>query len=201
VHVHPQAIVESQTVGAETKIWAYAHVLPGAVVGKCCNIGDHCFVESGAVIADNVTLKNHVCVWEGVTLEDDVFVGPLATFTNDMVPRSARSPIARERYVRKENWLVRTVVERGASIGANATILPGIRIGRYSFVAAGAVVTRDVAPFTVVRGVPARPAGYVCRCGAQRGAAARPACEHCDAQRRPRDERESEVNRSVSQRD
>lgn len=162
---HPTAIVDSRHVGDGTRIWAYAHVLPHAVIGSDCNIGDHSFVETGAVIGDNVTIKNHVCVWEGVTLKDDVFVGPLACFTNDLHPRSPRMPAARDRYAVKENWLVRTVVEQGATIGGNATIVGGVRLGRYCFVAAGAIVTRDVESFGLVIGAPARLVNHVCRCG------------------------------------
>ena len=162
---HPTAIIESTQVGDGTRIWAYVHVLPDAVIGSDCNIGDHGFVESGAVIGNNVTVKNHVCVWDGVTLEDDVFVGPFVCFTNDLHPRSPRMPEARARYADKENWLVRTIVQRGATIGANATIVGGVRLGRYSFVAAGATVTADVEPFALMMGAPARKVSDVCRCG------------------------------------
>ena len=113
-------------------------------------------MEAGATVGDNVTIKNNVCVWMGVTLEDDVFVGPNVTFTNDRFPRSGRMPHAGKRYLRREDWLEQTIVERGASIGANATILPGIRVGRYCMVAAGALVTADVPPFALMIGVPAR---------------------------------------------
>lgn len=162
---HPAAIVETDDIGDGTRIWAYAHVMRGACLGSNCNVGDHAFVESGASVGNNVTLKNNVCVWMGVTLEDDVFVGPNATFTNDRYPRSPRMPQAAARYVTPEQWLSPTIVERGVSIGANATILPGIRIGRYSMIAAGALVTADVAPFALVIGAPARVVGDVCRCG------------------------------------
>jgi UDP-3-O-[3-hydroxymyristoyl] glucosamine N-acyltransferase len=110
---HPTAVVESEAIGEGTRIWAWAHVLPGARIGAHCNVGDHAFIESGAVLGDNVTLKNHVCVWEGVTLEDDVFVGPHAAFVNDLHPRSPRMAEVRDRYTDKEQWLVRTVLERG----------------------------------------------------------------------------------------
>jgi acetyltransferase-like isoleucine patch superfamily enzyme len=164
-YAHPTALVESETIGEGTRIWAYAHVLPGARVGANCNIGDHAFVESGAVLGNNITLKNHVCVWEGVTLENDVFVGPHVAFTNDRYPRSPRMPQVRERYAEKDRWLVQTVVEQGCSIGANATILPGVRLGRYCVIAAGAVVTKDVEPFALMMGAPARRVGTVCVCG------------------------------------
>jgi acetyltransferase-like isoleucine patch superfamily enzyme len=149
---HPQAIVETSNIGAGTNVWAFAHVLPGAVIGSDCNICDGVFVENDVVIGNRVTLKCGVQVWDGITLEDDVFVGPNATFTNDALPRG-----------RRPGWKpsVRTVVRRMASIGANATILPGLTIGANSLVGAGAVVTRDVPPNAIVVGNPARITGYV----------------------------------------
>ena len=163
--VHPQALVESDDIGAGTRIWAFAHVMRGARIGKNCNLGDHAFVEAGAVLGNNVTLKNNVSVWEGVVLEDDVFVGPHATFVNDLYPRSPRMPAVGERYAHKERWLVRTVLERGCSVGANATIVGGIRLGSYCLIAAGSTVTRDVEPHALMAGVPARRVGTVCICG------------------------------------
>jgi UDP-2-acetamido-3-amino-2,3-dideoxy-glucuronate N-acetyltransferase len=148
---HPAALVETDDIGAGTRVWAFAHVLPGAVVGQDCNICDHVFIESGASVGDRVTVKCGVQLWTGVHLGDDVFVGPNATFTNDPFPRSkdhGRPPST-------------TVVERGASIGANATILPGVRIGPNSMVGAGSVVTADVPANAIVIGNPARIAGYV----------------------------------------
>jgi UDP-2-acetamido-3-amino-2,3-dideoxy-glucuronate N-acetyltransferase len=149
---HPQAIVETTNLGAGTKVWAFAHVLPGAVIGKDCNICDGVFIENDVVIGDRVTIKCGVQIWDGITLEDDVFVGPNATFTNDALPRG-----------RRPGWKpsVRTVVRRMASIGANATILPGLTIGTNSMIGAGAVVTRDVPPNAIVVGNPARITGYV----------------------------------------
>ena len=164
-YFHPAALVETDVIGAGTRVWAFAHVMRGARVGSNCNLGDHAFVESGAIVGNNVTLKNNVCVWAGITLEDDVFVGPNATFTNDRYPRSPRMREAATRYETPERWLALTVVERGVSIGANVTIVPGLRLGRYSMIAAGAVVTADVPPFALMVGAPARLAGYVCRCG------------------------------------
>lgn len=179
-YFHRAALVESDQVGPGTRIWAFAHVMRGATVGSNCNVGDHAFVESGAEIGNNVTIKNNVCVWAGVTLEDDVFVGPNVTFTNDRFPRSPRMPQAQERYRRTEQWLLPTVVEQGASIGANATVLPGIRLGRYCMVAAGALVTSDVPPFTLVVGSPAREVGDLCRCGRKlTGCYRTTTCEHC----------------------
>lgn len=162
--IHPSALVESQAIGAGTKIWAFAHVLDGASIGSNCNIGDHCYIESGVVISDNVTVKNAVAIWEGVKLERGVFVGPNVVFTNDRLPRSPRLPQAAERYETKD-WLVATVVEEGASIGAGAVILAGSSIGAYSLVAAGAVVTRKVPARALVAGNPARQRGWVCTCG------------------------------------
>ena len=163
--IHPTALVETDLVGEDTRVWAFAHLLAGTRIGARCNLCDHVFVESGATVGNNVTVKNNVCLWDGVTLADDVFVGPNVAFTNDRYPRSARMAEARQRYSSTSQWLLETVVERGASIGANATIVPGVRIGRYSMIAAGAVVTGDVAPFALVVGSPARRIGDVCRCG------------------------------------
>ncbi|MEX2315992.1 MAG: acyltransferase [Pirellulales bacterium] len=177
---HPAALVESDQIGVGTRVWAFAHVMAGAVVGGHCNLGDHAFLESGATIGNNVTVKNNVCVWSGVTLEDDVFVGPNVSFTNDRYPRSPRMAQVAARYERPERWLLPTVVERGASIGANATILPGIRLGRYSMIAAGALVTADVPPFALMVGSPARRVACVCRCGRKLSGSYRAAtCEHC----------------------
>lgn len=165
VTIHPTAIVECDDIGPGTRVWAYAHVLPGAEVGANCNIGDHVFIEGGARVGDNVTIKNHVCLWDGVTLEGDVFVGPGVVFTNDRYPRSPRMPKVRQRYTRREQWLAATDVRQGCSVGAGSVVLPGIELGRYSVVAAGAVVTRDVAPYSLVVGSPARHVSWVCRCG------------------------------------
>jgi acetyltransferase-like isoleucine patch superfamily enzyme/dTDP-4-dehydrorhamnose 3,5-epimerase-like enzyme len=147
---HAQAIVESARVGRGTRVWAFAHVLPGAVIGEDCNICDGVFVENDVVVGDRVTVKCGVQLWDGLRLEDDVFVGPNATFTNDPFPRSRRQPEA----------FPRTTVRRGASIGANATILPGVIIGAGAMVGAGAVVTRSVPAGAVVVGNPARVVGF-----------------------------------------
>ena len=164
-YAHPTALVESESIGNGTRIWAYAHIMPGVQVGAECNICDHVFIESGVVVGNNVTLKNQVSLWEGITVHDDVFIGPNATFVNDLKPRSARMKEVRERYAEKKNWLERTVLEHGCSVGANATILGGLRLGRYCLIAAGATVTRDVEPFALMVGSPARRVGSVCVCG------------------------------------
>ena len=157
VFVHEKALCESTTVGPRTRVWAFAHVMPGAIVGADCNIGDHAFIETGARIGDRVILKNNALVWDKVTLEDDVFVGPNAVFTNDFIPRVVfKNP--------PEKFLP-TLVRRGASIGANATIVCGVTIGEQAFVAAGAVVVRDVPAHAVVAGNPARRIGWMCACG------------------------------------
>ncbi len=151
IFVHERGLCESKDVGPGTRIWAFAHVLAGARVGADCNICDGAFIEGGAVLGDRVTVKCGVQVWKGVELEDDVFVGPNATFTNDRYPRSRQ-------------WLQehpQTIVRRDASIGANATILPGLVIGRGAMVGAGAVVTRSVPANAIVMGNPARISGYV----------------------------------------
>ena len=148
---HPLAVVESSSIGDSTRIWAFAHILPGARIGSDCNICDHTFVENDVVIGDRVTVKCGVQLWDGIDLEDDVFIGPNATFTNDLFPRSKHH----------QEKLPRTRVRKGASIGANATILPGLTIGERSMVGAGAVVTRDVPPDAIVAGNPARISGYV----------------------------------------
>jgi acetyltransferase-like isoleucine patch superfamily enzyme len=165
---HPTALVESDSVGQNTRVWAYVHILPDAEIGENCNIGDHCFIESGAKVGNNVTVKNNVCIWEGVTIENDVFVGPNVTFTNDRFPRSARMPRVAAVYRDKANWIVRTTVEQGSSIGANATVIAGSRVGRFSMIGAGAIVTRDVPPHTLVIGCPARRVAFVCFCGRTR---------------------------------
>ena len=164
--IHPKALVDDAgAIGVGTDVWAFAHIMAGARVGNNCSIGDHGFVEAGAAIGNNVTVKNHVLIWEGITIEDDVFIGPGVTFTNDRFPRSPRMQRARPRYANKNNWLLPTLVRRGCSIGASATISPGIQLGSYSMVAAGSDVTKDVEPYSLVMGVPARRVQYVCSCG------------------------------------
>lgn len=157
--VHPKAIVESHDIGEGTRIWAFAHVLPGARIGRHCNVGDHCFIEGKVVVGDHCTIKNGVSLWDLVTLEDGVFVGPNAVFTNDLFPRAFPDFRATP-----DEWLP-TVVREGATIGANATVVCGVTIGRYALVGAGSVVTKDVPDHGLMVGVPARLVGYVCKCG------------------------------------
>jgi UDP-2-acetamido-3-amino-2,3-dideoxy-glucuronate N-acetyltransferase len=157
VFVHALALCESDDVGPRTRIWAFAHVLAGARIGADCNVGDHAFVEGGAVVGDSVTIKNGVLLWSGVTIEDEVFLGPQVVFTNDAWPRAPfpKGPAG---------WLA-TLVRRGATVGANATILSGLTIGCWAMVGAGSVVTDDVPDHAVVVGNPARQAGWACECG------------------------------------
>jgi acetyltransferase-like isoleucine patch superfamily enzyme len=145
-YIHPHALVEDGVkVGDKTRVWAFVHILPGAVIGEECNICDHVFIEGDVTIGDRVTIKCGVQVWDGLRIESDVFIGPNATFTNDPYPRS-----------KQDFELSYTLVKEGATIGANATILPGITIGEKSMVGAGAVVTKDVPAKTLVLGNPAR---------------------------------------------
>jgi UDP-2-acetamido-3-amino-2,3-dideoxy-glucuronate N-acetyltransferase len=148
---HRTALVESEHIGDGTMVWAYAHILPGARIGRDCNICDHTFIENDVIVGDRVTIKCGVQLWDGLRVEDDVFIGPNATFTNDRFPRSnqhlAEYP--------------RTVIKRGASIGANATLAPGVVIGEKAMVGAGAVVTHNAPPHSKLAGNPARIIGYV----------------------------------------
>jgi acetyltransferase-like isoleucine patch superfamily enzyme len=171
-HAHPLALVESREIGPRTRIWAWAHVMQGARIGADCNIGEHCFIEQGVTLGDRVTVKNGVAVWEGVTAEDDVFLGPNAVLTNDLRPRSRM----------RRGGPVPTLLRRGVTVGANATLLCGITVGAWAMIGAGAVVLTDVPDHALVVGNPARTVGRVCRCGARlipRRAAAR--CSGCGA--------------------
>jgi UDP-2-acetamido-3-amino-2,3-dideoxy-glucuronate N-acetyltransferase len=156
--VHPLALCESEQIGDGTRIWAFAHVMPGARIGSRCNLGEGVYVEGAVVVGNDVTVKNGVALYDGVTLEDEVFVGPNAVFTNDLRPRSG----VRKRSVAS---FAATRVLRGATIGANATVVCGVTVGASAMVGAGAVVTRDVAAHALVVGNPARQAGWVCACG------------------------------------
>jgi len=155
IFIHEKAIVESLEIGEKTRIWAFAHILKGAKIGKNCNICDHTFIEGDVIIGDNVTIKSGVYLWDGVRIENNVFIGPNATFTNDIRPRSKVYP----------EEFIKTYVKEGASIGANATIICGIVIGKWAMIGAGSVVTQDVPDYALVYGNPARIKGYVCECG------------------------------------
>ena len=155
--VHESSYVdEPSDVGEGTKIWHFTHVMKDSVIGRRCNIGQNVLVSSGVRIGDNCKIQNNVSLYTGVVLEDDVFCGPSMVFTNVVNPRS--------QVIRKDEYKA-TLVKRGASIGANATIVCGTTIGSYAFVGAGAVVTRDVLDFALVMGNPARRTGWMCRCG------------------------------------
>jgi UDP-2-acetamido-3-amino-2,3-dideoxy-glucuronate N-acetyltransferase len=157
VFVHTHGLCESDQVGAGTRVWAFAHVAPGAIVGAACNLCDHVYVEDGAVVGDRVTVKNGVAIWSQVTIDDDVFVGPFAVFTNDRNPRAA--------FKKGRSGFEPTLVQRGATIGANATIVCGNVIGEGAFVGAGSTVLADVPAFALVVGSPARRIGWMCSCG------------------------------------
>ena len=156
VFVHESAIVESTDIGENTRIWGFSHILAGAKIGSDCNICSHVFAESGSVVGNNVTVKNGVSLWDKVTIEDEVFVGPHAVFTNDLRPRAFKK-ITREQFIP-------TTIKRGASIGAGAVIVCGITVGEYAFIAAGAVVTKDVPAHGLIKGNPGRVEGWVCKC-------------------------------------
>jgi len=162
---HSHALVDTDAIWAETRIWAFAHVMKDVCIGEQCNICDHAFIENGVSLGNRVTIKNNVFVCRGVEIADDVFVGPCVVFTNDFLPRSGRMPEVSYRYRDESAWLRRTVLDRGVSIGANATIVCGVTIGKYATIGAGAVVIRDVAPYALVVGNPGRRIGHVCRCG------------------------------------
>lgn len=156
IYIHPTAIVEENVqIGENTRIWHFVHVRKNAKIGKNCNIGKDVYIDTGVSIGNNVKIQNGVSVYRGVTIEDDVFIGPYAVFTNDLYPRSFN-----------EEWeLVSTLIKKGASIGANSTIVCGVIIGEYAMVGAGAVVTKNVPPYGLVLGNPARLRGFVCICG------------------------------------
>ncbi|MCB4205442.1 N-acetyltransferase [Deferribacterales bacterium Es71-Z0220] len=153
--IHKLADVQSKNIGPNTNIWQFCVVLPNAKIGNNCNINAGVFIENDVIIGNNVTIKSGVQIWDGITLEDNVFIGPNVTFTNDFLPRSKQYP--------KE--FLRTIIKKGASIGANSTIIGGITIGEYAMIGAGSVVTKDVGAQELWYGNPATHRGYVCKCG------------------------------------
>src|SRR5437667_4900302 len=155
--VHESSYVdEGARIGKGTKIWHFCHIMPGAVIGERCSLGQNVIVMPGTRIGNNVKIQNNVSIYEGVTLEDDVFCGPSCVFTNVMNPRS---------HVSRKHEYRPTLVKRGSSIGANATIVCGVTLGEYAFIGAGAVVTSDVPSYALMVGVPARRVGWMCQCG------------------------------------
>ena len=174
---HPSAIVDDgATIGDDTKIWHFSHVCGEAVIGSGCSLGQNVFVANDVVIGDNVRIQNNVSVYDAVTLESDVFCGPSMVFTNVINPRS---------HVARKHEYKRTLVRRGATIGANATVVCGNTIGRYAMIGAGAVVTHDVADHALEVGVPSRRIGWICRCGVRLPAGAGELrCEACGARYR-----------------
>jgi UDP-2-acetamido-3-amino-2,3-dideoxy-glucuronate N-acetyltransferase len=157
--IHPSSYIDDGAeIGSGTKIWHFCHVMPGAKIGHNCNLGQNVLVSPGVLIGNNVKIQNNVSLYTGVAIEDDVFLGPSMVFTNVVNPRS---------HVIRKSEYKNTLVRRGASIGANATIVCGVTLGRYCFVGAGSVVTRDVPDYALVYGNPARLRGWMCQCGVQ----------------------------------
>ncbi len=173
VSIHASAIIdEGATIGDGTRVWHWVHVCAGAQIGEKCSLGQNVFVGNDVQIGNNVKIQNNVSIYDSVTLEDDVFCGPSMVFTNVINPRSA---------VLRKSEYKRTVVRRGASIGANATILCGIELGQYCFIGAGAVVTKTVPPYALWAGNPARPQGWMCRCGVRLNNKGKVTCEACSS--------------------
>ena len=154
-NIHPTAEVQTKSIGKNTRIWQYCVILKDAVIGEECNINFNVFIENDVIVGNRVTIKPGVQLWDGVRVEDDVFIGPSVTFTNDAAPRSKQYP----------DQFLQTVIKKGASIGANATILPGVTIGEYAMIGAGSVVTKDVPPHELWYGNPAKHQGYVTKKG------------------------------------
>ena len=155
ISIHPTALVASRAIGDGTRIWAFVNILAGARIGRDCNICDRCFIENDVVLGDRVTVKCGVSLYDGLAIENDVFVGPDVVFANDPRPRSGR----------RLTEYPRTRIREGASLGAGSIVLPGITVGRFAMVGAGALLTRDVPDFALAYGNPARVHGHVCRCG------------------------------------
>jgi acetyltransferase-like isoleucine patch superfamily enzyme len=154
VYIHPNAIVETKNIGKGTRVWAFAHILKGAKIGRNVKIADHCFVENDVIVEDNVVVKNGISIWDGIKIEKGAFLGPNVVFTNELFPRSGFP-----------KGLEKTLVKQGATIGANSTIMTGITLGKYCTIGAGSVVTKDVPTHALIYGNPAKQRGWVCVCG------------------------------------
>jgi UDP-2-acetamido-3-amino-2,3-dideoxy-glucuronate N-acetyltransferase len=180
--VHESSFVDAGArIGAGTKVWHFCHVMAGAEIGAQCSLGQNVVVMPGTKIGNNVKIQNNVSIYEGVELEDDVFCGPSCVFTNVLNPRS---------HVSRKSEYLRTLVRRGASIGANATVVCGVTIGEFAFIGAGAVVTADVLPYALVVGVPARQVGFMCQCGERLAISKKRAvCARCGTRYRQEDGR------------
>jgi UDP-2-acetamido-3-amino-2,3-dideoxy-glucuronate N-acetyltransferase len=171
--IHESAFVDDgATIGDDTKVWHFCHVLGGATIGSRCSLGQNVVVMNGVRIGNNVKIQNNVSVYEGVELEDDVFCGPSMVFTNVNNPRS---------HVSRRYEYVKTLVKRGATIGANATIVCGATLGEYCFIGAGTVVTGDVAPYALVVGVPGKRIGWMCQCGERLSDSGNGKCARCES--------------------
>lgn len=171
-YAHPTSIIDDGcTIGKGTKIWHWSHVMKGVEIGENCNIGEHSFIESGVKLGNHLTVKNNIAIYSGVTCEDDVFLGPNCVFTNVINPRS---------FVSRKDEFKPTLVKKGATIGANATIICGNTIGEYAMIGSGSVVTRDVPPHALVYGNPAKQHGWVCTCGELLGDGTK--CSRCGAE-------------------
>ena len=189
VKIHPLADVQTKHIGEGTTIWQFSVVLKQAKIGSNCNINALTLIENDVVIGDNVTIKSGVQVWDGLRIEDNVFIGPNVTFTNDFTPRSKQRPVE----------FLKTIIKHHASIGANATIIGGITIGEYALIGAGSVVTKNVAPYALVYGNPAKQHGWVCECGTKLDNLACPAC-HAEYQIRDNILNRTEQNRTEQNR-
>jgi UDP-2-acetamido-3-amino-2,3-dideoxy-glucuronate N-acetyltransferase len=183
VSIHPDAFVhesayvdDGATIGAGTKVWHFCHVLGGAVIGDRCSFGQNVVVMNGTRVGNNVKVQNNVSIYEGVELEDDVFCGPSMVFTNVLNPRA---------HVSRRNEYRKTLVRRGATIGANATIVCGTTLGEYAFVGAGAVVAEDVQSYALMVGVPARRIGWMCQCGERLPDSGEGTCAACGSSYEP----------------
>jgi UDP-2-acetamido-3-amino-2,3-dideoxy-glucuronate N-acetyltransferase len=176
-YVHPSSVIDSPVeIGKGTKIWHFCHIMSGAKIGERCSFGQNVFVGSRVVIGNNVKVQNNVSIYDNVYLEDDVFCGPSMVFTNVVNPRS---------HIIRKNEYMDTLVKRGASIGANATVVCGVTLGEFCFIGAGAVIVKDVPPYALMVGVPAKVVGWMCHCGirlklpASYGESMQAACSNC----------------------